>query len=207
MDKRPDLSKGISIKDFRDFYWLKEELVSFCREEGLSRQGGKIVIANRVEEYLRTGLKNTDSDNSTPSPVSKFDWRREPLTLDTVITDNYRNSENVRNFFVGQLGSSFKFNVKFMSWLKSNAGKSLADAVSEYKRIKSESLSAKRQKSMLLPKLCPQFEYNRYIRDFMQDNPGTPRELAVQCWNVKRSIRGNNVYQQSDLGLIGSSQD
>jgi len=28
MDKRPKLDKGISIEDFKEFYWLKEELVA-----------------------------------------------------------------------------------------------------------------------------------------------------------------------------------
>ena len=26
MDKRPNLNKKISIKDFQDFYWLKKEM-------------------------------------------------------------------------------------------------------------------------------------------------------------------------------------
>ncbi len=33
---RPNLTKEISIKDFKDFYWLKEELQNFCRENGMS---------------------------------------------------------------------------------------------------------------------------------------------------------------------------
>ena len=52
MEKRPCLNKNITIEDFRDFYWLKEELIQFCRSEGLCSQGGKIEIANRIETYL-----------------------------------------------------------------------------------------------------------------------------------------------------------
>lgn len=31
---RPNLTKDISVESFNDFYWLKEELQSFCRENG-----------------------------------------------------------------------------------------------------------------------------------------------------------------------------
>jgi len=56
MDKeRPILDKRISVKDFKDFYWLKIELVNFCRENGISSVNGKIEISNRIIEYLETG--------------------------------------------------------------------------------------------------------------------------------------------------------
>lgn len=34
--KRPKLNKKINAKDFQDFYWMKEELVAFCREVGIN---------------------------------------------------------------------------------------------------------------------------------------------------------------------------
>ena len=51
--KRPNLDKEINIKDFKDYYWLKSELMKFCREIGISNSGGKIEIANRISEYLK----------------------------------------------------------------------------------------------------------------------------------------------------------
>ena len=48
MDTRPILNKTISIKDLKEFYWLKEELVKFCRIEGLKTTGGKIEITKRI---------------------------------------------------------------------------------------------------------------------------------------------------------------
>ncbi len=35
MVERPVLDKNLDRKTFRDFYFLKEELVGFCRENGL----------------------------------------------------------------------------------------------------------------------------------------------------------------------------
>lgn len=67
--------------------------------------------------------------------LKKFDWHTAVLTNDTIITDNYKNSQNVRRFFVAALGSEFKFNIKFMAWLKSNSGKTLGDACLEYQNM------------------------------------------------------------------------
>jgi hypothetical protein len=53
MDKRPELTKPISVKDFKEFYWLKNELINFCRTESLGTSGGKREIENRIECYLK----------------------------------------------------------------------------------------------------------------------------------------------------------
>ncbi|MCH2225948.1 MAG: SAP domain-containing protein, partial [Crocinitomicaceae bacterium] len=113
MDTRPILNKKISIKDFKEFYWLKEELIKFCRIEGLKTTGGKIEITERIENYLHTGEKKLKREYIKEIPKSKFDWKTEKLTLQTTITDNYKNTENVRNFLIDQIGKHFKFNVKF----------------------------------------------------------------------------------------------
>ena len=42
MSERPDLNKELDAQIFRSFYYLKEELVSFCRENNLPVSGGKI---------------------------------------------------------------------------------------------------------------------------------------------------------------------
>lgn len=52
---RPQLTKDITIQDFKNFYWLKEELQLFCREHGISASGSKIEIAERIEVFLLTG--------------------------------------------------------------------------------------------------------------------------------------------------------
>ena len=192
MEKRPELNKNISIEDFRDFYWLKKELVHFCRVEGLSTQGGKIQIANRIEMYLKTGRKVGPSKVNKVKPTSQFDWNSEKLTPTTIITDNYKNSENVRAFFQNQIGSTFKFNVMFMNWMKQNTGKTLAEAVQEWHNIEARKKEGRKE-------IAPQFEYNRYIRDFLEANPDKTKAEAIQYWNVKRSMRGDNQYRQTDL--------
>ena len=49
-----------------------------------------------------------------------------------------------------------------------------------------------------------QFEYNTYVRDFFADNPGASLEDAIRCWNYKKSLKGHNRYERSDLAALNS---
>ncbi len=200
MEQRPNLTKDISLKDFQDFYWLKEELMAFCRAEGLRTSGGKIEIAQRIAHYLQTGEKKSPKLAVKAKTSSKFDWNKEALTLETVITDNYKNSENVRAFFEQQIGKGFKFNVKFMNWMKANVGETLQAAIDAWKRLEEEKKANKQPKE-----IAPQFEYNRYLRDFMADNPNADRATGIKLWKIKRSMRGDNVYRKSDLEWLNKT--
>lgn len=55
MTERPDLTKQLDNKTFSQFYYLKEELVDFCRQNGLPTSGSKLEIANRIVCFLDTG--------------------------------------------------------------------------------------------------------------------------------------------------------
>lgn len=197
MDQRPELNKNIAVRDFTDFYWLKEELISFCKAEGLPKSGSKIEIADRITHYLQTGNKGPVKPKAKVKPKSKFDWNNADLTHQTKITDNYKSTENVRHFFSQHLGSSFKFNVKFMNWMKNNPGKTLEDAIHTWKQIKAQSKSQKSPKN-----IAPQFEYNTYIRDCLAENPHLKREDAIRLWKMKKTKRGDNVYHVRDLQWI-----
>lgn len=194
--QRPTLNKNISLTDFNEFYWLKEELVAFCRTEGISTAGGKLELAKRIQTYLSTG------EVVKPKPIIKkskstFDWKTEALTPSTIITDSYKNSENVRAFFLSEIGSHFSFNVKFMNWMKQATGKTLQDAVDEWKKIN----DLKKDKNYQT-EIAPQFEYNRYIRAFLADNPALTTKDAMKYWKLKKAQRGSNEYERADLKLI-----
>lgn len=55
MSERPKLDKNLDGKTFREFYYLKEELVDFCRRYGLPTSGGKLEITERIAHFLDTG--------------------------------------------------------------------------------------------------------------------------------------------------------
>lgn len=194
MEDRPELNKELTPADFKAFYWLKKELVDFCRTEGLHRSGDKIEITKRIVQYLASGEKAAPHQKVRSQPQSKFDWNREQLTTETIITDTYKNSENVRAFFVQAIGKQFKFNVTFMNWMKTHTGKTLKEAIAAWKRIHQDKTNNTQAKE-----IAPQFEYNTYLRDFLADNPTHHRATGISLWNIKKTMRGNNKYHKDDL--------
>ena len=186
MSERPKLDKNLSGAAFRAWYWLKDELVEFLRENGLPVTGGKTELTDRIADFLDAGNVNAPKRTRRTSKKSAGD-----ITPDTVIEENFVCSEKHRAFFKTQLGESFTFNVKFQKWLKSNAGKTYRDAVEAYKEIKKDKGGRKTIDS--------QFEYNTYIRDFFEHNPGHPLEEAIRCWKYKKSQPGSHKYEDSDL--------
>lgn len=194
---RPKLTKDISADDFKLNYWLKEELINFSRELGLSTSGGKIEISDRIQEYLETGRKLPGNKKIACKAISSFDWNNEKLTLQTLITDNYKNSENVRKFFIMHIGDNFRFNVEFMNWIKQNQGKNLADAIIKWREINALKRNPRHKTEIL-----PQFEYNTYIRAFLRDNPKCTIKEAIYCWKKKRLLPVPKVYAREDLNFL-----
>ena len=68
------------------------------------------------------------------TPMTKpRDWHCEVIERDTVIDDTYKNTQNVRRFFRAQIGEHFKFDRPFMAWIVANKGRTMGDAVAEWK--------------------------------------------------------------------------
>lgn len=196
---RPELNDNISVDDFTSFYWLKEELVAFCRINGMSAAGSKIDIAERIKHFLISGEIPVFAKTGTNKARSKFNWSTAVLSLNTVLTDNYKSTENVRRFLISQIGH-FYFTVDFMKWAKQSAGKTLGDAVKEWTR----QYNLKKDKHHTSD-IAPQFEYNRYMRAFLADNPGKKTKEAMKYWKLKKALRGSNEYEKSDLLLRSPS--
>jgi len=191
------LNKAISIKDFKDNYWLKKELIDFCREIGINQSGGKLDVSTRIERFLEVGEVIRHSSQKKSKISSSFDWNNEELSLSVLITDNYKNTANVREFFRKSIGSHFRFNVEFMNWMKSNLGKTLEHAAVEWREI------AERKKNNTSKKeIAPQFEYNTYIRDFLADNSDLSIKDAIGSWKIKRDMPGKKIYNNLDLEFI-----
>lgn len=186
MTERPTLNKELDGKTFRSFYYLKEELVGFCRANNLPVSGGKIELTDRIAHFLDTGkVLEVSSKRVTATKV-------DLITENTEIESNIVCSEKHRAFFKEKIGKNFSFNVLFQKWLKSNAGKTYGDAIQAYYQI----LEEKKKGKTIIDK---QFEYNTYIRDFFEDNQGKCLEEAIICWKYKKSLQGHNRYEQADL--------
>jgi hypothetical protein len=191
MSERPPLTKELDSGTFREYYYLKSELTDFCRVNGLPASGGKTELTERIAAFLDTGAILRTSPKQTASPPKNV----SEITRESIIEAGFICSEKHRAFFQNEIGKGFSFNVPFQKWLKSNPGKTYGEAITAYHEIMAEKKNKKAA-------IDPQFEYNTYIRDFFADNAGKTLSDAIICWKYKKSQRGPNKYERSDLSAL-----
>ncbi|MFA8299272.1 MAG: DUF6434 domain-containing protein [Hyphomicrobiales bacterium] len=191
MSKRPLLSIKLTSTAFKQYYYLKEELVNFCRKNHLRISGNKEDLTKRIIYFLETSKQSPEKINYTKYTTKDI----QNLSLNSIIEENFVCSEKHRSFFSSIIGKAFSFNVAFQKYLKSNAGKTYTDAVNEWYAIQED-----KKKNKGKSKIDPQFEYNTYIRDFfkMNDKDNSLHD-AIKCWKFKKSIAGHNKYEKTDL--------
>lgn len=194
MTDRPDIADCPDADTFRRWYYLKEELVTFARAKGIKTTGGKFEIADRIAYFLDHGVPPV-TKATRKRVMSNFDWHSAVLTPQTVITDSYKNTQNMRRFMQAEI-PGFKFSIPMMDWMKANVGQTLADAVQEAKRIEADKKAGKKQPDQ------PHNQYNAYTRAYFAAVPdGTQKELR-RLWALRRQRPGPYVYSSADLDLL-----
>lgn len=185
---RPGLTRDLNVKDFRNYYWLKEELQSFCKENAISASGSKIEISERIAIFLETG-KIQKPMRKRSSSARKITL--EELSLSTVITENHRCSQVVRAFFTSVI-PKFHFSTYIQNYFKENVGKTYQDAVNAWYKEEDRKKDPSYKKQ-----IGSQFEYNQFTRDYFADpkNKGKTRENAIKAWNAIKVLPGSNKYK------------
>ncbi|MGF7535104.1 DUF6434 domain-containing protein [Bacillus mexicanus] len=188
---RPTLDKNVNIEKFKDYYWLKEELQTFCRQHGISASGSKEEITDRIVVFLETGeIKKPLRKTSTYKKTDDH-----PLSLDTVIQEGHKCSQKAREFFKSVIGPSFHFSTYIQNFFKQNVGKTYKDAVEAWYE------EEKRKKEPGYKKeIGTQFEYNQFTRDFFSDpaNKGKNRADAIAAWKEIKRLPGDNIYRHNN---------
>ena len=139
MNERPKLCKELDSKTFKSYYYLKEELLSFCRENNLPTSGGKAELTERIALFLDTGTISASVQRKrVKSDIGV-------ITEATEIEADIVCSEKHRAFFKEKIGGNFSFNVAFQKWLKANSGKTYGDAINAYYEIIEEKKKGKKR--------------------------------------------------------------
>ncbi len=177
LNNRPELNAQISPEDFQAFYWLKEELVAFCRTEGLSTLGGKAELTARILAYLQNGAILVPARSPRRAGAMP-----EQFTPEMVIGQNWHCSQALRAFFEQELGPGFHFNGVMRDFIREGAGRTLREAMQAWMAD---------QNQPTVKEIAPQFEYNQHIRDYFVAHPGETLEEAIKDWKLKRAGRRN----------------
>jgi hypothetical protein len=181
---RPPLTKKISINDLAGYYWLKEELADFCRENDISASGSKQELFDRVRMFIETGEK--------PAETKKTSSRKERgsmpkvFTRRSVIGPGWHCSQELRYFFEREIGESFHFDGVMRELIYHGAGLTLDEVIQSWKSS-NESFSPKKE-------IAPQFEYNRHIRAYFSEHKGATLADAIDAWKKLKVLNrnGNN---------------
>ncbi len=204
--RRPEISEHGSSQSFLLYYYLKDEMVSFLRDNDLPVSGSKETLKRRIADFIdNAGVSGALQEQNCKRFRSAQGGRRSGSTAavicdDAPIGEGFVCSEAARAYFVSRLGSSFSFKVAFQKWLKNNPEATFSDACTAYRKIASACKDMRRRG--LATAIDPQFEYNSYIRAFFADNPGRTLADAIKCWNNKKSLPGPHKYGPEDTAAL-----
>ena len=172
--------------------------MEICRAAGLPTHGRKFDLRDRImyaldnEGKIKEGIPKKKAS-------STFNWSKSELSPETIITDNVSFGPNFRKFMKGQIGKKFSCHSDFMDWVKANEGKTLKDAVNQWKELE------KRKEDPLFKRVIADNNmYAQYTRDFLAANPGKQLKDAKKFWLLKKekpTADGFIRYESSDLDL------
>ncbi len=181
-DQRPYLNRSISIKDFNEFYWKKNELINFCKQNNLSSCGNKIEVTQRIGAFLATGKEMHFVKGLTRN---QRDSHFKLLTPNTVVM-NYKSDKVTRDFFIREIGKHFTFKSTVLNWIKEQQQRKITltygDIVHKWKEIYNEQTN-----SLFQTKIPIQFQFNQFMRDWKLAKAGPG---AKKAWVFIRSHRG-----------------
>lgn len=94
---RPNLNIKLDSKTFKKYYYLKEELIDFCRKNNLQTIGGKLELTERIANFLDTGERTYKSHNNRktiiPPKYEFIQMKAKILGISNGKTINYDGEE------------------------------------------------------------------------------------------------------------------
>lgn len=157
--------------ELRRWYWLRSELGALARQLGVSTAGGKAALTDRLAAVL-------DGHEPPPAPPRPKPAPPLPTTLtgSTVMPRHQRATQQLRAWFVDQVGAGFHFDAAMRSYI-AEGGHTLEDAAAHWHRTRSAPA----------PDIGVQFELNRFSRDWHLAHPGGSHQQMLTAWRIHRS--------------------
>lgn len=171
MSERPQLSRDLAATIFAEHYWLRAELAEFCRNNNISAAGSKQDLAARIAALL--------SGEPQPPVARKSSHGKMParFTRAAPIGPGWRCSEALRAFISGEIGRPFRFDRFMRAQIGSGSGAALGDVIDAWREQEGRS-----------HEIEPQFEYNRFTREYRAHVPNATHASVVAAWKRYREI-------------------
>ena len=168
--KRPALTPTLSAEGFARWYWTKRELIDFARSKGIGVAGSKQEIEERINLYLTSG-----EVVKAKGPV-RIDGLTGPLSGEMEIPPGQTMGAHLRAYLTERCGPDFRFDSHMRTFFK-EGNRTLDQAVAYWQETRGQAG----------PEIEHQFQYNRFVRDFYQANPGAGPKEMLAAWTERRS--------------------
>lgn len=172
--RRPALHSGMHPDEFRRWYYLKAELTGFARQLGLATSGSKCVVTARIDSAL--------AGDDAPRDDIRREGRggpqlRRPVSRASVIPAGQRCSQVLREFFREEVGATFRFDASMREFVANGTGRTLGEAVDHWWTTRGRGGAP----------IGPQFELNRFTRQWWRANLGGTRDELRAAWVTYRN--------------------
>lgn len=165
----PPIPKSITLTAFQDAYWHRTSLTQYCRDKGLPTSGSKLDLTERIAAFL--------SGRKAPKLATvQRGAMPDTFTMDTVIGENWRCCQSLRAFFETHAKTRFSFNKELRDFIANGSGKTLAEALQHWEATKGQRTQT----------IAPQFEYNRFMREYFATTTNADLSSAYTAWKTHR---------------------
>ena len=172
------------------------ELRRTCLRLGLSENGKKLVLIDRILTFLQTGEKRTLAPLPEISKAKR--GMKYPLSPSTLILKNsYKNDLVTRNFLKALVGNHFHFTAYGIDWIEERWYAGSPPSYQEFADFwQSEHL--KRQKLKVPPK--KEWAYINFVQAYLVTKPNAAKDELLSMW-VEEQKRQAALVDEILLGL------
>ncbi len=195
VEKRPDFKDIISLEEFNQYYWYREELSHICKSLGLEYRGTKKELNYIIEQYFEGNMIRKKSSYSNRNK------KLEVITIDTPLLEcGFSFNAKFREYFSILTGSTpFKFNADMATaWRKVKSENDLEFTIQDMLKVYyGESDYAKYDNSV-----C---QWNQFLKDFCMDENSShysnKLKVASILWKEVRDSSKEKKYSKEVLDI------
>ncbi|MDF1678042.1 MAG: SAP domain-containing protein [Legionellaceae bacterium] len=176
---------------FRQHYYDKKTLITFCRSVGIRTTGLKNDLSDRIDQFLRTGeIPQVSVYKKGGKPDSELG-----LGLDMPVI-HYKSDLKTRAFFQKHIPEFTGFSAQVQKWVKSRLAQSdvftYGEIVEEHKAyLKNKRHAATQGKAIKVAHDSCQF--NQFQIDYAYDDDFKIHSIR-EAWKLVRNSAGEKKY-------------